>query len=337
MTKMSILGGLLISLVLSTPINKIDTQNEPQDSNTVEIRAIHDHENNLHLFEMSTNKVSSGWTTFTFTNASDSDHFAVIYKIPQVAVAAAEESGEELLDYWYKSITVPFQEEYNNLADGSVDYGTFVNNLVAAISNKGPWFFEPGAPAYGGPGFTSAGLSSKTTVYLDPGRYVIECYVKDEAETFHSYIGMLEMLTVSDQESGEKEPNSRTSVSISSESGISVDGNLRPGNQTIEIYFEDQIAHEHLLGHNVQLVKLNSEPNQNLLADVAAWMDWRKPGSLVSRAPANAQLLGGTMEMTAGGSAYYQVNLRPGDYAWIAEVPNPEEKNMIHRFTIPGR
>lgn len=101
------------------------------------------------------------------------------------------------------------------------------------------------------------------------------------------------------------------------------------------ILFLNQIAHEQLVGHNVQLVKLNDETNQNLLTDVAAWMDWRKPGSLVNREPENAQLLGGAMEMTAGSWAYYNVNLRPGNYAWIVEVPYPEEKNMIIRFSIP--
>ncbi len=334
MFKFTVLFGLVLTLLLTSNPETFNTTNEDQNSNTIEIMALHDHENNLHLFDMSTNEVSTGWTTFAFTNASDSDHFAVIYKVPEVAITAANEAGEELLDHWYNSITAPFQKEYNNLVDGSVDYDTFVNNLLTSISNKGPWFFEPGAPPYGGPGFTSAGLSSKTTVYLDQGSYIIECYVKDEEETFHSYIGMLEILTVTDEESEEKRPTSRTTVKISSESGISVDGDLRLGDQTIEIHFEDQIAHEHLVGHNVQLVKLNDETNQNLLADVAAWMDWRKQGSLVKRAPENAQLLGGAMEMTAGSRAYYNVNLHPGDYAWIAEVPNPEEKNMVYRFSI---
>ncbi len=335
MFKFTVLFGLALTLLLTSNPETFNATNEDQNSNTIEIMALHDHETNRHLFDMSTNEVSAGWTTFTFTNASDSDHFAVIYKLPDEAISAADEAGEELLDHWYNSVTVPFQEEYNHLTDGAVNYETFVNNLVTSISNKDPWFFEPGAPPYGGPGFTSAGLSSKTTVYLDPGSYVMECYVKDEDETFHSYIGMLEMLTVTGEESEERKPGSVTTVNISSDSGISVDGDLRTGDQTIEIYFEDQMSHEHLLGHNVQLVKLNDETNQNLMDDVAAWMDWRKPGSLVNRAPENAQLLGGAMEMTAGSRAFYNVNLRPGDYAWIAEVPNPEEKNMVYRFSIP--
>jgi len=333
--KITVMGGLVCTLLLTALTNKTDLTTDNQNYSEVEIRALHDHENNLHLFDMNTNEVSSGWTTFTFTNASDSDHFAVIYRVPDEAITAAAESGDDLLDHWYKSVTTPFQEEYNNLADGSVDYGVFVDSLVQSISEKGPWFFEPGAPAYGGPGFTSAGLSSKTTVYLDPGSYVIECYVKDENETFHSYIGMLELLTVTDEESGIENPTSSGVVTISSESGISMNGDIQPGDQTIEITFEDQIAHEHLLGHNVQLLKLSGATDHNLLTDVAGWMDWRTPGGLVNRGPEGVQFLGGSMEMIAGGKAYFHVDIEPGEYAWIAEVPNPEEKNMIYRFTIP--
>jgi hypothetical protein len=65
-------------------------------------------------------------------------------------------------------------------------------------------------------------------------------------------------------------------------------------------------------------------------------MDWRAPGALASRAPEGAEFLGGTMEMGAGGTAYYRVNLTPGTYAWIAEVPDPAGKNMLKTFTVPS-
>lgn len=63
-------------------------------------------------------------------------------------------------------------------------------------------------------------------------------------------------------------------------------------------------------------------------------MDWRQSGSLVNRAPEGAEFMGGTMEMTEGETAYFHVTLEPGDYAWIAEIPNPAEHNMLKTFTI---
>lgn len=141
--KLTVLCGLILTLFLTSKPNTFNSTGEDQNSNTIEIMALHDHKNNLHLFDMSTNEVSSGWTTFAFTNASDSDHFAVIYKVPDAAIVAADEAGEELLDHWYNSVTAPFQEEYNHLTAGSVDYETFVNNLITSISNNGPWILYP--------------------------------------------------------------------------------------------------------------------------------------------------------------------------------------------------
>ncbi|MEX2464197.1 MAG: hypothetical protein WD513_07850 [Balneolaceae bacterium] len=125
-------------------------------------------------------------------------------------------------------------------------------------------------------------------------------------------------------------------LNISSTDGIVLNRPMSAGEQIVEIFFEDQAAYDHLLGHNVQLVRLSDKDDDDLRNRLAAWMDWRMPGSLASRAPEGAEFLGGTMEMTAGNRAYFHVNLEPGDYAWIAEVSDPADKNMLITFTIPG-
>lgn len=309
----------------------------PHSDSVVVVIATHNHTENLHRFQVSADEISSGWTTFRFKNASESDHFFLIYKAPDEAIAAANEAGKPLLDHWFNSVTVPFQEEFNPFVRGEIGYGEFVDNLVASILEKGPWFFDPGAATMGGPGFTSAGTTSETTVHLTAGQYIVECYVKDENEVFHSYIGMLEQITVTEDESVRPEPNGSIKLNISSTNGIELNRPMSAGKQTVEIYFEDQAAYEHLLGHNVQLVRLADKDDEDLLNRLTSWMDWRTPGGLVYRAPEGAEFLGGTMEMTAGSRAYFHTNLEPGDYAWIAEVPEPGDKNMLKTFNIPGR
>jgi hypothetical protein len=159
--------------------------------------------------------------------------------------------------------------------------------------------------------------------------------VKDLNEEFHSYNGMLEMLTVTEAASGAREPAATAELVLSSGGGIQLPRKVRPGMQTIAIRFLDQTTYEHLQGHNAHLVRLSGTDPQ-LLDGLADWMDWRAPGSLASRAPEGAEFLGGTMEMGAGGTAYYRVNLAPGTYAWIAEVPDPAGKNMLKTFTVPS-
>lgn len=293
------------------------------------------HRGDEHLFLLSHDEVPAGWTTFRFANASHSDHFVLIYRVPQEAIDAATSAGEPLLEHWRNAITVPFQDEFNPYVAGDVTYDAFLGNLVGAISASAPWFFAPGAPPVGGPGLTAAGRMSTTTVMLEPGTYIIECYVKDADEQFHSYNGMLEMLTVADAESGAREPVATTELELSSGAGIRMPADMRPGVQTIAIRFLDQQPYEHLQGHNAHLVRLNGD-DPALLDELADWMDWRMEGSLSFRAPQGAEFLGGTMEMGAGGTAYYTVNLTPGDYAWIAEVPDPAAKNMLKTFTVPS-
>lgn len=322
----------LSGMVLLTACNDAEIENE--SVGVVEVTATHNAEENKHLFEMSTNEISSGWTTFQFNNASGYDHFFLIWQVPEEGIEAAETAGEPLLDHFYQSITEPFQMEFNPYIEGDREFSEFTDSLVTAISETAPWFFDPGAKTMGGPGFTAAGTTSETTVHLEPGEYIVECYVKNEEEVFHSYIGMLEHISVTDEASDAEEPEPSNTLTISSTEGIQVDQPLTEGSHTIEIFFKDQESYAHLQGHNVQLVRLNDKENEELLSNLTTWMDWRQPGSLVDRAPEGAEFMGGTMEMTKGGTAYFHMDLTPGDYAWIAEIPDPADHNMLKTFTI---
>lgn len=304
------------------------------DAQIVEVTATHNQEENKHLFNLDRHEFEPGWVTFQFLNLSASDHFFMIYKVPDEGIEAAQQAGQPLLDHWYASVTVPFQMHFNPYINGEIDYGTFVDNLVGEIYDTGAWFFEPGAPPMGGVGFTAASQSAMTTVELQPGEYVVECYVKDENEEFHSYLGMLETFTVKGERSSSEEPDADLSITISSESGISAEGSPVTGEQIVEVFFEDQTSYVHLLGHNVQLVKLADKEDQTLLNDLAAWMDWTQPGGLMNTAPDGAKFIGGVMEMTEGSRAYLHLDLVPGDYAWIAEIPNPADHGMLKTFTV---
>lgn len=319
----------LLSVVLLMSCNNSENENE----SVVEVTAAHDAENDKHQFMMNTNEISSGWTTFEFNNASGFDHFVAIWQIPNEGIEAAKHAGEPLVDHFYQNITEPFQMEFDPYIEGDMEFDEFADSLESSISEGAPWFYDPGAKSMGGPGFTAAGNTSETTVHLEPGEYIVECYVKNNEEIFHSYVGMLEHISVTDEASGAEEPNPTKTLTISSTEGIQVD-QLTKGSHTIEIFFEDQKFYDHLLGHNVQLVRLDDKEDEELLSNLSTWIDWTQPGSLVNRAPKGAEFIGGTMQMTEGESAYFDVNLEPGDYAWIAEIPEPADHNMLKTFTI---
>ena len=302
--------------------------------NVVDITTLHNHDTNEHLFKVSEEEIPSGWTTFRFNNSSHSDHFYLLYKVPEAAIDAANAAGEPVLNHWYNTVTEPFQQEWNPYIAGDIDFGTFVNNLFGAVLSSAPWFVE--AVTMGGPGITAAGHTSQTTVKLMAGTYIAECYVKDENQEFHSYNGMLDVIKVTEEASGEKEPRATMEVMVS-QNGIDYEESVRPGMHTVAIHFGAQPAmgYEHLLGHNVQLVRFDDGYDQQLLDELGDWMNWTTEEGLVDRAPAGATFIGGSMEMTGGNTAYYHVNLKPGSYAWIAEVPDPASKKMLKTFSIP--
>ena len=172
------------------------TQSSP---NVVEITA--KHEGDEYIFELSETKIPSGWTTFRLKNESHSTHFAYLPRIPQGAIDGAAEDGAELLDYWVEHITNPFQFFMDSMLPGKEPRGSDLSDKYSDVQQGEifpPWF---GAlSSHGGPGFTAGMTTSETTVYLGEGEYIVECYVKNAENDFHSYLGMIELLTVSGED-----------------------------------------------------------------------------------------------------------------------------------------
>lgn len=296
----------------TTPDNALAIGQPGPPGAVVEVTAEHDASGD-HLFDVSTDEVPAGWTTFRFHNPTHVTHFVTVQKLPEGRTV--EDSRAEVVPV--------FQEGMDLIAEGRVD------EALAAFGELPDWYGQ--VQFMGGPGLTAPGRASETTVHLEPGDYVLECYVKTADEEFHSYLGMISGLTVTEERSGGTEPRSSMEVTISADDGIQFDGgDVRPGTHSVAVEFADQTAHEHFLGHDVHLVRIDGDTDEE---EVAGWMNWNAPGSLVSPAP--AEFVGGTHEMPAGETAYVTVRLRPGEYAWVAEVPDPGGKGMLETFTVP--
>jgi hypothetical protein len=262
-------------------------------------------------------EILSGWTTFQLNNESGMIHFATLQRLPE---------GIALKDQ-QEQVAPVFQKGMDLLNAGETD---------AAMEKFGEVPEWVGQIVFmSGPGLTSAGQTAETSVYLEPGTYLLECYVKTNG-VFHSYnpspsaYGMVHEITVTEESSNVAEPSATLTITLSSARGIEVQGDPTPGEHTVAVYFEDQQIHENFLGHDVHLARLENDTD---IEELAIWMDWTQPTGLETPAP--AEFLGGTHEMPAGETAYFTVHLEPGDYAWIAEVPSPAKKGMFKTFTVP--
>jgi hypothetical protein len=262
-------------------------------------------------------ELPSGWTTFRLKNESGMIHFALLERLPE-GVGIKEQQEQ---------VAPVFQQGMDLLNAGNAD---------AALEKFGElpeWFGQ--LVFMGGPGLISPGQTGQASVFLEPGTYLLECYVKTGG-VFHSYnpdpstYGMILQFTVTEAASGAPEPEATLEIRLSSEHGIEVEGEVVPGEHTVAVHFEDQKVHENFVGHDVHLVRLSGDTD---LDELATWMDWTQPTGLESPAP--VQFLGGTQEMPAGETAYFSVSLEPGRYAWIAEVPGAEDKGMFVTFSVP--
>lgn len=259
--------------------------------------------------------VPSGWITVRLNNSSEMVHFGLFQKFPE---------GKGLEDH-QAEIAPVFQNIMND-----------INGKEPAEAEAGfappEWYSE--VELMGGPGLVAPGGIAETTLYLEPGTYIVECYVKTNG-IFHSYNpssqvnGMAVEITVSEDSTRAVAPVPTASINISTEHGIQLDGELSAGSHIVEVYFENQNVYENFVGHDVHLFKINSETD---LDAVAEWMNWSAPNGLETPAP--AEFVGGTNDMPEGSTAYIHVTLEPGEYAWIAEVPNPSEKGMLKTFTV---
>lgn len=301
----SVLAASIV--ILACTDSKTSEQRNPELVNAVEITSTG---MNFDLPD----EIPSGWTTFRYQNKTDITHFFVIEKMPE------------------------FEGDQKTVEDSKAEVVPVFQNIMDDIMGKEPRFpdagfqlpeWYPNVLFVGGPGLIGPNGIAETTIHLSPGTYVIECYVKQPDGTFHSTQEMIEGLVVTEETSDVDPPDPNVEMTLSSNDGIEVDGNLTAGENIVRVEYEDQKAQEHSLGFDVHLARLENDTDMD---ELAVWMNWSAPSGLTTVAP--VEFLGGAQEMPLGHFAYMRFDLEPGRYAWIAEVPNPAEKDMLKTFTV---
>ncbi len=251
----------------------------------------------------------SGWVTLQLKNAGEQPHFLLLWRLPE----------GRTFDEWVTDVADPFNSLYVDYQAGTLELAEFLEKLGAGLPE---WFAS--TERMGGPGFTAAGRTSRTTVHLEPGDYVMECYVRaaDQPNKFHGALGMLRPLIVTSDASGGSPPQADIEIALSNYQ-LAIEGRLSPGEHTVRVRVEEDP--EGMVLHNVHLVRLDDD---TAAADVAEWMDWVD----AMLPPAPAVFLGGAGQVLAGGESYFTADLEPGRYAWISETWGIQ--GMVHEFTV---
>ena len=260
--------------------------------------------------------IPSGWNTFVYKNLSTEPHFILLDKYPEGI--NIENTKTEVAPAFNKGMRL--------IMEGKND------EAMEAFGTLPAWFSQ--IVFSGGTGLISPNKTAVTTIKLEPGYYVMECYVRMPDGSFHSSMGMVKELIVTSNESEISPPIADLEIDLRSQSGISWMGKPKAGKSVIKVNYIDQITHENFVGHDINLVAM--APDADLQA-LESWINWASPQGLMSSTlPEGFTFLGGTNDSPAGSSQYFEVELEPGKYVLISEVPNADSKGMLKTFHVEG-
>ncbi len=257
-------------------------------------------------------EINSGWTTFRFANQGEEHHFLFITQLP-VDVG---------YDAFVEQIVMPFNDVWYDLRDGRMT----ADEAMPALSEELPeWYW--GVDFMGGVGFLAPGASAEATVYLEPGQYVVECYMRTPDGEIHSMEGMLDPLTVTAEPSEGSPPPAALQI-VLSEEGMALDGLPQPGLNTFEVHWADHP--EGTFGHDVQVLRVD---NETTVDDVLHWMNFLNLEALTEPAPGS--FVGGITPMPAGSTAYFAAELEPGRYILASQYTS--HLGVLTEFTVEAR
>jgi len=252
--------------------------------------------------------IPSGWNHFKFENKGHTVHFFLLNKLPD---------GVSYEDYT-SEVSKGFQVAFDSIKAGA----TRERGIELLLQEVPGWFFT-GVKPFGGSGLISQGKSEEVYLKLPAGRYAMECYIKEQG-VFHSTLGMIKKLVVSDEQSATKPPLADLQISLSNFK-IETQGVFHRGVNKVAVTFLEQPAAG--LGNDVHIFKV---ADGTTIDKVVPWLDWLNVEGLQSPAP--AEFFGGVQEMPAGDTAYFVVTLDTGNYALVAE--SQASDGMLEEFSI---
>lgn len=254
-------------------------------------------------------EIVSGWTTIRFTNEGEEPHFVFVSRLPE---------GKTIEDYESR-LSAPFSRAWYAVRDGRASPDEALDQLFAELPE---WF--PAVELLGGPGLTGPGRTTRMTMKLEPGNYVLECYAKTADGEIHYMEGMIRPLVVRTARSDAAPPTADIRITLSNFE-MAIDGEPGRGPHTVAVHAAENP--EVGWGHSVHLARL--DPGTDV-SEVVRWMNWFEIDGL--RTPAPAQFLGGVHAMPEGHTAYFDVDLEPGRYLLLSEATG--HLGVLREFTV---
>ena len=211
---------------------------------------------------------------------------------------------------------------FHHLAIVRIDSGKTMADVGAAMKVQGPppkWIVEVGGPNAADPKAQTSGM-----VNMQPGLYVLLCFVDTPDHKAHMEKGMVRPLTVVAGTTPSAEPTADLTMTLA-DYAFTTSGALKGGHHVIKVTNKGPQSHE------VAVIRI--APGKTL-EDIDKSI-YGPPGTAV---PGNA--LGGIAGLAPGNSAYFEVDLTPGNYALACFVPDSKDgkphiaHGMVKEFKV---
>lgn len=192
-----------------------------------------------------------------------------------------------------------------------LDSGKTAADFEAGMKTMKPGTPPPGwvIPA-GGPNAVAPGNTSELTMAVEPGNYVLVCFIPDAKGVPHVAHGMFRGLTVTSNASANMtEPTADIEVTLK-DYQFDFSRPLTAGKHTLKITTAPGQPHEFTF---FQLM-----PGKTV-ADLTKYVETGMAG------PPPAVPIGGVAAVAAGRSSFYTVDLKPGDYAIVCFLEDAKD------------
>lgn len=254
-------------------------------------------------------EIKKGWTTFRFSNEGKQVHFVAMYRLVD----------GKTIDDQLTEVAPVFDPLMEGLRSGELtkaDIGPFFAENVPEWGLQMTWV--------GGAGLLAPGNTTQSSFYIDQaGTYLLECYVKAPDGQWHTLMGMLQQVNVTDEMNEANEPSANYEVTVSN-AGVEAPETVPAGKHTFRVIMQEDP--QGFMPYDLNLARIDDSTDMDKLA---FWMDWTNVGGL--RAPAPVEFLGGLEHMRATNHGYVTVDLTPGKYVWISEI---NAANTQKTFTV---
>jgi hypothetical protein len=252
--------------------------------------------------------VPAGWTRIRFMNEGEEPHFVFMSRLP----------AGRTVEHYERELSPVFARAWEAVRGGA----TTDQAMERLMQELPSWF--PELQMVGGPGLVSPGGTSETMLRLEPGNYVMECYVKTEDGRIHYMDGMVRPLTVTAQRTTAAPPRPHIAV-ILSNNEVALNGDVAAGRRVFAVHWRENP--EQGFGHSAHLARLNPATSVD---EVVAWMNWFGLKGLA--APAPAEFVGGLHFMPTDETGYFTADLEPGRYLLVSE--NTAHLGVYREFIV---